>query len=187
MLSARLLYPLPTDSIFTGGHRCPLTSMRWRSSPSRGECFAREPIDGLKYWCLTRDGDPVAFRLARRHYSAWKNKSPKIAQFMGPGYSIVLISPWEDALFGWRVSIRDDGQEGVCCTIFRNEGLNRSSDMIREAELIAWQRWPGQRLFTHVDPSRVLSKNPGFCFFKAGWVKTKTVTTRGLIVWEKLR
>jgi hypothetical protein len=98
----------------------------------------------------------------------------------------VLISEWDDALFGWRSSIRDDGQVGICCTIFRNESQHRSSDMIREAEVLAWGKWPGQRLFTHVDPSRVLSKNPGYCFRMAGWTKTTTVTTRGLIVWEKL-
>ena len=154
--------------------------------PQQGRMFGRELIPGCKYWCLTHDGDKAAFCIARRHYSALKNKAPRVAQFIGPGYSLVLISPWEDALFGWRSSIRDDGQEGVCCTIFRNEGVHRSSEMIREAEALAWRKWPGQRLFTHVDPSRVLSKNPGFCFLKAGWTKTKTITTRGLIVWEKL-
>ena len=155
-------------------------------TPSQKRLFARDLIADCKFWCRARDGDPAAYRLARRHYSAWKNKRPKIRQFMGPGQQLVLISPWEDALFGWSKSIRDDGQTGVCCTIFRNESAHRASDMIREAEVLAWRKWPNERLFTHVDPSKVKSKNPGFCFLMAGWTKTKVRTTRGLNVWEKL-
>lgn len=104
---------------------------------------------------------------------------------MGPGSTLVLISQWNDALFGWRSCIRDDGQEGVCCTIFRNESNALASEMILEAEVMAWQKWPGERLFTHVDPRRVRSANPGYCFRRAGWRKTSTVTKRGLVVWEK--
>jgi len=145
----------------------------------------RQLMPGCQFWSLSRDGDRAAFQLARRHYSAWKNKRPKLRQFMGPGQHLVLIAPMEDALFGWSVSIRDDGQEGVCCTIFRNESANRSSSMILEAELLAWEKWPGQRLFTHIDPRRIRSVNPGYCFQMAGWKRTTTVTTRGLLVMEK--
>jgi hypothetical protein len=58
--------------------------------------------------------------------------------------------------------------------------------MITEAAMLAWQKWPGKRLFTHVDPKRVASANPGYCFLMAGWQKTCVVTSRGLRVWEKL-
>lgn len=97
----------------------------------------------------------------------------------------MLISPWEDALFVWRKSIRDDGQRGVCCAIFRNESPQRSSDMILEAERLAWAKWPGQRLFTHVDPRRIRSSNPGCCFLKAGWRRCG-VSGRGFLIFEKL-
>jgi hypothetical protein len=65
----------------------------------------------------------------------------------------------------------DDGQRGVMCSVFRNEGAHRSSDLIREACELAWQRWPGARLFTYVADAKVRSTNPGYCFQVAGWRK----------------
>ncbi len=57
--------------------------------------------------------------------------------------------------------------------------------MILEAELFAWERWPGQRLYTSIDAAEVRSVNPGCCFKKAGWRRCGE-TKRGLIVLEKL-
>jgi hypothetical protein len=45
---------------------------------------------------------------------------------------------------------------------------------------IAWQRWPGERLYTYVNPRKVKSENPGYCFKVAGW------TTCGTTKWRKL-
>ncbi len=58
---------------------------------------------------------------------------------------------------------------GVMCSVFRNEGLVLSSTLILEAMDLAWQRWPGQRLFTYVWDAKVKSVNPGYCFKIAGW------------------
>jgi hypothetical protein len=65
---------------------------------------------------------------------------------------------------------RWDGQAGFYCAVFRNESPRRSSDLILEAEGLATEHWGGpQRMFTYVDPRRVASANPGYCFKMAGW------------------
>jgi protein gp37 len=120
-------------------------------------------------WWLTKDGDPLGMELARRHYSAWKNREPKIRQFVGPGQKLVLRTGDGDALWAWRKFIDDSGQKGVCCTIFRNEGPLESSELVRQACRIADAIWPDQRRYTFIDPSKVASKNPGYCFKLAGW------------------
>lgn len=135
------------------------------------------------YWISARDGDHAGYTLHRRHYSA-KNHSPGIKQFVGPGEKMVLVGFMCNAVFAWRKAIyRGDGQIGVECSVFRNESAHRSSDMIREAMAIGWSRWPGERLFTMVDPKKVRSSNPGYCFIMAGWRKCG-LTKRGLIVFE---
>jgi hypothetical protein len=90
--------------------------------------------------------------------------------FVGPGKKLVLITPWQDAVFAWRHSVyRKDCQVGVECTIFRNESPHLSSAMILEAEVVARRQWPNDRLFTFVDPSAIAGSNPGYCFKMAGW------------------
>jgi hypothetical protein len=143
-------------------------------------------------WLLTRDGDPSGLMLARRHYSAWKNRTPKIKQFVGPGEKVVLITGERDALWVWRKFIDDSGQLGVCCAIFRNEGRHQSSVLIQQACRIADALWPGERRYTFVDPSKIASGNPGFCFKQAGWrlvrdnggnpIKTK----KGFLILEQI-
>jgi hypothetical protein len=126
-------------------------------------------------WIKIRDGDRRALALYRRHYS-WKKRCDKTTlrkngeRFTPPGESIVLITPKCDALFVWsKQKYRMDNQEGISCSIFRNEGDRLSSELILEAEKIVWRKWPGKRLFTLVDPEEVESANPGFCFKEAGW------------------
>ena len=64
-----------------------------------------------------------------------------------------------------------DGQTGYSCAIFRNESPRRSSDIILEAEELAFEKWGPNRLYTYVDPRQVKSRNPGYCFLCAGWVR----------------
>lgn len=120
-------------------------------------------------WFLTRDGDPAAFQIARRHYSAWKNPHPTTTRFVGPGERIVLRTGDADALFVWRHFIDDSGQTGVCCSLFRNESKHQSSELIRQACRIADAVWPHRRRYTFIDPQKITSTNPGCCFKKAGW------------------
>lgn len=136
------------------------------------------------YWRVSKDGDRIGWNLYRRHYSA-KNPNPKIKQFVGPGQKMVLIEHTGRAVFAWRKYISDAGEVGVNCAVFRNESVNRSSEMIEEAVAFAWHRWPGERLYTYVNPVKVRSTNPGYCFKVAGWRRSGE-TSSGLIVLELL-
>ncbi len=125
-----------------------------------------EPV----YWIISHDMNPHAQKLADRHYSRKHPGSRK--GFVGPGEKLVLLSPDGNALFVWLradPALRGDHIDGVNCTIFRNESPVLSSELILEAEKFAHDRWPGLKLFTYVSKERVKSKNPGWCFMKAGW------------------
>lgn len=85
-------------------------------------------------------------------------------------------------LFVWmwgQDDMRMDGQTGYNCSIFRNESCRRSSEIILEAECKATEKWGSNRFYTYVDPSKIKSTNPGYCFKVAGW-KFVRKTTRGL-------
>lgn len=151
-------------------------------------------IDG--HWLPITDGDPRASYLYERHYSCVNLKARRRRndkRICGPGEHIILMTVTCDALFGWRRCNKPDlaGQEGACCFIFRNEGNLLSSELILEAEQIARQFWPDERLYTYVNPSKIQSTNPGFCFKFAGWrllrnEKGKPVKTgKGLLIFEK--
>lgn len=121
-------------------------------------------------WVNRKDGDDTVRAIFDRHYSRRHyrdGRKPKI--FVGPGEKLVLMMPDAKAIFIWRKFISDDGQQGICCAVFRNEGTRRSSELIKMADEMAWTRWPGQRLYTYVNPKKINSCNPGFCFKAAGW------------------
>lgn len=142
---------------------------------------------GAGLWVHSTDGDRDAFLVFSRHYS-FRNykKTRRNTQFVGPGYKIVLVTPNVDAIFVWRKFIDKSGQTGVNCAVFRNESKHRSSDLILEAEKIAWARWPDARLYTYVNAKKIKSPNPGFCFKKAGWKVCGTTKKRSLVILEKL-
>jgi hypothetical protein len=81
-----------------------------------------------------------------------------------------------DVLFGWMFPDEDkrmDGQKGYNCAIFRNESARRSSDIILECEAIALERWGFNRMYTYVNPAKIASVNPGYCFKQAGWTNVR--------------
>lgn len=136
------------------------------------------------FWVPVRDGDDRARGLYRRHYSARRYRDGRRpAKFAGPGEYLALLSVCGRALLVWRRFRPRDGQDGVCCAVFRNEGAGLSSELLRQGMAWAWRRWPGARLYTYVDPGRVLSANPGYCFLRAGWRRAGR-TKGGLIVLE---
>ena len=140
-------------------------------------------------WLTTKDGDPRAYALFKRHYSAVPYTSrPRNMErrFCGPGEKMVLLSPNCDALFVWRKFIDQSGQTGLNCAVFRNEGPQLSSKLILAAERLAWQRWPGIRFYTYVNPKKIRSSNPGYCFKKAGLTYAGLTKIRKLIILEKL-
>lgn len=123
--------------------------------------------------------------LADRHYS---RQSVGAREFMGNGSTLVLRNVEGTLVFGWLRSqgyhVNSDGLD-ACCTIFRNEGVRRSSEVILEAEREALDKWPDlTRFWTYIDPDRVASPNPGYCFKQAGW-RFVGLSKRGLHLLEK--
>jgi|SRR5579864_2965910 len=122
------------------------------------------------HWLTVKDGDRRALALFHRHYSyrAYKD-GRKPLLFTGPGEKMVLLTTYADALFVWRKFKSLNNQSGVNCAVFRNESPILSSVLILEAMDLAWQRWPGERLYTYVNQRKIKSVNPGYCFKLAGW------------------
>lgn len=142
-------------------------------------------------WYQVKDGDPAGLELFNRHYSKYHYKDGrKPTRFVGPGERIVLVTMDGKALFVWRKFIDKSGQKGVNCAVFRSEYKKedrvRASGLILLAERYAHERWPNERLYTYVNPSKIQSPNPGYCFLKAGWEKCGMTKKRNLIILQKL-
>jgi hypothetical protein len=113
--------------------------------------------------------DDECRQLADRHYS---RRTVGARQFAYSGRKLVLRDPAGTVLWVWMwpdPAMRMDGQEGYNCAIFRNESERRSSDLILEAERFAIDYWGPNRMYTYVDPAKVRSSNPGYCYLMAGW------------------
>lgn len=125
-------------------------------------------------WRVIGKFDPRAARLADGHYSRRKVGSP---QFMPPGQTLILMTDDGLAVFGWWRPHPSSGiramnnLDGWTCTIFRNTGPHRSSDLILEAEkeLLARYDIGPDGMLTYVWDRKVASVNPGYCFKMAGW------------------
>lgn len=144
---------------------------------------------GADHWLPIRDGDPRGMALFRRHYTYRTYRdNRRRTKWIGPGEYMALLSVAGDALFCWRRMAFPDmaGQAGVNCCVFRNEGPVLSSLLIREACVLAWRRWPGERLFTYVNPRKVTSTNPGYCFKAAGWRRCGETKVNRLVILERL-
>jgi hypothetical protein len=110
--------------------------------------------------------------------------------FVGPGEKMVLLTPDAGAVCVWRKFISKDGQQGVNCAVFRREQGDVASELLAQAREKAWERWPGERLYTYVDPKGVpptwRAGRPtwGHCFYQDGW-KFCGLTSRRLHILEK--
>lgn len=128
----------------------------------------------LTRWRVIGKFDPRAARLADGHYSRRKPGSP---QFMPPGQTLILMTDDGLAIFGWWRPHPSSGiramnnLDGWTCTIFRNTGPHRSSDLILEAEKELKARYDigPDGMLTYVWDQKVASRNPGYCFKVAGW------------------
>lgn len=142
-------------------------------------------------WMEVKDGNATGRAIFHRHYSHKPyadGRDP--ALFVGPGEKMVLLTPDARALFVWRKFISGDGQEGVNCAVFRNEGAGLSSDLIKAADAMAWEKWPGERHYTYVNRKKLHTATkrgnkycpwpPGKCFLEAGW------NYCGITKWNKL-
>jgi len=118
---------------------------------------------------VTSQYDQECRVLADRHYS---RRTIGASQFCYSGRKLVLRNGEGSVLFVWMFpdeAMRMDGQAGYNCAIFRNESTRRSSEIILEAEKLAFEKWGANRMFTYIDPRKVKSSNPGCCFKMAGW------------------
>jgi len=141
-----------------------------------------------KYWWLTKDGDQFCLDLYERHYSCRQYKDGRKRKlFIGPGEKIVLRTWNGDAMFVWRKYINDAKEEGICCSIFRNESKIKSSTLIQQADEIAFAVWPDQRHYTYVNAKKIKSTNAGYCFKKAGWKRCGITKLQSLIILENKR
>ncbi len=144
------------------------------------------------YWIPVTKFDPRVVALYNRHYSArpliHAASVRRQRGILSPGESLTLLTVTCDALFAWRKGIDDciPPQTGVNCAVFRNESSILSSELVKEADYLAWQKWPGERLYTYVNVDKVRHKrDPGRCFIKAGW-KVCGKSKGGLVILEIL-
>jgi hypothetical protein len=142
--------------------------------------------EASEHWLYAKDGDSHCLAIYRRHYSARRYLVERQPLFVGPGRKLVLLSRSGKSLFVWR-KFKDDcqpAQAGINCSIFRNEGEPdaNSSTLIAEAVAIIWHDWGRERLYTLVNPTKIRSTNPGFCFISNGWSKCGNSKTGKLIL-----
>ena len=141
------------------------------------------PIGSI-LWRQVKTNNPEVRDLYRRHYSyklASRNRARKSnGRFTPPGKCLVLLGADGMSAFIWNhQKYRRDDQTGACCTLFRNEGQVRSSELIMDACELAWQEWGKDwRLYTFVDSRSIRSSNPGYCFIQAGWKRTGQITQK---------
>ena len=140
------------------------------------------------HWYLTKDGDEYCMDLYKKHYSHKIYKDGRLLKiFVGPGEKIVLRTWDADAIFVWRKFISDNDQDGIYCSIFRNESEIKSSNLIQEADEIAFKVWSDKRHYTYVNAEKIKSVNAGYCFKRAGWEKCGITKVNKLIILEKYK
>lgn len=116
-------------------------------------------------WRLSWRADPAARQVADRHYNRQKVGAP---QFVPPGRCLVLRA---DGPALWVTSwpfpeyVKHDWPGAWVNSVFRREGGQLASDLIRAAVAATRSRWPEVPAFgmvTFVDASKVRGKrDPG--------------------------
>jgi len=140
-------------------------------------------------WQESWRADPVARRLADRHYN---RQSVGAKQFVPPGRCVVLragvaaawITSWPFAEF-----VRHQWAGAWVNSLFRNESEHLSSGMITlavAATLAVWPEPPPLGIVSFVDSTKVRRKrDPGRCYRKAGWQHVG-YTKGGLLAFQQL-
>jgi hypothetical protein len=130
-------------------------------------------------WRRVKRSDARARALADRHYS---RQTVGAVDFMPAGRVFVLLTHCGRAVWGVVENLDPAGELRWRCSIFRNEGAGLSSELIREATTLTHVRWrrrygalPPVALTTEIDAASVRHKrDPGRCFFRAGWRYVRT-------------
>lgn len=145
------------------------------------------PLGTSNNWIEIKDGNLIAAELFSRHYSKHHYTDKRHTnRFVGPGERVVLLSRCHRALLVWKKFRSLDNQSGISCSIFRNESNIKSSTLLLEAEAFVLSKWPDRRLYTYVNPRKISSKNPGYCFKVAGWKFCGITKARKLHILEKV-
>lgn len=142
-------------------------------------------------WAKTWRADPAGAAIADRHYN---RQSIGAAQFVPPGRCVVLRTP--DAPCLWTTSwpfaeyVQHAWPGAWVNSLFRNEAPDRylSSDLITAAVAATLAEWPDPPdigIVSMVDPDKVRSSNPGYCYLMAGWSLVGR-TRGGLLVYQLL-
>lgn len=140
------------------------------------------------------------------HYS---RRTPGSKTFTGVGREIVLVTRCGRAVWACvyqrtpsaKGSGASRGRAGIADAkprhiwrnmLFRNLGAGLSSDLIAEAVEVTYLEWtmrygslPPERLRTEIRVDAVASRNPGYCYLRAGWEPGET--RRGIkFLWAPL-
>jgi hypothetical protein len=132
-------------------------------------------------WQVRSRSDPAARALADRHYS---RKTPGAPWVGPPGRVLVLVTPCERAAWvtHWPYPhLALDGLDAWRCSLFRNEATALLSSALIVAAMATtaavWAAGPRDGWLTWVDPAKVASANPGYCFHRAGWTRDRSTGT----------
>lgn len=130
-------------------------------------------------WRLSHRADKAALPLADRHYNRQKVGSP---QFVPPGRCVVLLTECQRALWvtSWPFAeyVRHAWAGAWVCSLFRNEGAGRASDLITSAVAATRSIFgepPALGMVTfisrkHVRPTRVRGRSVwGWTWAQAGF------------------
>lgn len=127
-------------------------------------------------WRVSHRADPAACLIADRHYSRQNVGSP---QFVPPGRCFVLRRETATGRALWVTSwpfaqyVKHEWKGAWMCSMFRNEGAGRASELIRSAvaaTLAHYGEPPALGMVTFVRPEAVRAKaHPGHTFVIAGF------------------
>lgn len=128
----------------------------------------------VQLWAISDRADPVARRIADRHYN---RQHPGAPQFVPPGRCVVLRTPAGDAFWvtSWPYAeyVKHSWAGAWLCSAFRNESPHLSSHLVRlavAATLAIWPEPPQLGMLTFVNPRLIRRKrDPGRSFRKAGF------------------
>jgi len=139
-------------------------------------------------WRQSFRADPAAAAIADRHYN---RQSVGSAQFVPPGRCVVLVADEAVWVTSWPFAeyVKHAWAGAWMNTLFRREGGELASEMIRAA--VAATRWtwpvvPEGGMVTFVDASKVRHKrDPGRSYLRAGFQRVGE-TKGGLLAFQML-
>lgn len=143
----------------------------------------------MRDWRISDRFDPASVVIADRHYNRQK---PGTNQFVPPGRCLVMRTEDDKALWvtSWpKAEFTKHAWAGAWVnSTFRREGGALASDLITAAVAHTRARWPETPelgIVTFINPEKVRSTNPGYCYLMAGW-KFAGYTKGGLLVFQQL-